>query len=82
MRRLLLGLIGFYRRWLSPLAGTHCRYEPSCSHYAEEAIALHGAFAGTLLTVARLLRCHPWCAGGHDPVPEERLVWLRRRSGG
>lgn len=82
MRRLLLALLRFYRRWISPLTGHRCRYEPSCSCYAEGAITLHGAWLGTVLAVARLLRCHPWCAGGYDPVPEERFVWWWRHSGG
>ena len=82
MRRLLLSLIAFYRRWISPATGTRCRFEPTCARYAEEAIILHGVIVGSLLTVARLLRCHPLCRGGHDPVPEERFVWPGRRSSG
>jgi putative membrane protein insertion efficiency factor len=80
MRRLLLALVAFYRRWLSPVTGTRCRYTPSCSQYAEEAIVRHGALVGALLAVARILRCHPWCAGGYDPVPEERFVWWGRHG--
>ncbi len=68
-RQLLIGLVRAYRFFLSPWLGTSCRFEPSCSAYALQALAQHGAAAGTYLTAARLLRCHPFCAGGHDPVP-------------
>jgi putative membrane protein insertion efficiency factor len=54
---------------LSPLLGGHCRYEPSCSRYAEEAIERHGAAVGLRLACSRLLRCHPFRPGGYDPVP-------------
>jgi putative membrane protein insertion efficiency factor len=65
----LIALVRFYRFFLSPWLGSACRFEPTCSRYALEALERHGAVAGTLLTGHRLLRCHPWCAGGHDPVP-------------
>jgi putative membrane protein insertion efficiency factor len=65
---LLLG-VEAYRVTLSPLLGGHCRYEPSCSRYAEEAIERHGAAAGMRLALGRLLRCHPFRPGGFDPVP-------------
>lgn len=68
-RRLLVGLVRAYRLLLSPWLGSACRFEPTCSAYALEALDRHGAAAGSLLTVARLARCHPWCAGGPDPVP-------------
>ena len=71
MRRLLMALVRGYRLLLSPWLGSACRFEPTCSAYSLQALEKHGAAAGTYLTVARLLRCHPWCAGGHDPVPEE-----------
>jgi putative membrane protein insertion efficiency factor len=67
-RVLTLG-IRSYQRVLSPLLGPQCRYYPSCSNYALDAIALHGAGKGLLLCAARIARCHPFCAGGHDPVP-------------
>jgi hypothetical protein len=60
-----------YRLLLSPWLGSACRFEPTCSAYALEALQRHGAAAGAYLTTARLLRCHPWCAGGHDPVPAQ-----------
>ena len=65
----LLLLIDVYRVTLAPLVGGFCRYEPSCSRYAEEAVSRHGARRGMALTLRRLLRCHPLRAGGYDPVP-------------
>ena len=67
--RLLLLLIEAYRVGLSPLLGGHCRFWPSCSAYAGEAIRKHGARRGALLAARRVLRCHPFHAGGIDPVP-------------
>ncbi|MFM2049734.1 MAG: hypothetical protein RL682_225 [Pseudomonadota bacterium] len=69
IRAALMGLVKVYRLLLSPWLGSACRFEPSCSLYSLQALALHGAVAGSYLTVARLARCHPWCAGGCDPVP-------------
>lgn len=65
---LFLLFIRLYRITLSPFVGQHCRFEPSCSHYAEDAIHEHGPIKGFLLTTHRLCRCHPWCEGGYDPV--------------
>ena len=65
----LLGIIGFYRRVISPLFGPHCRFAPSCSAYAAEAIETHGALRGGWMAVKRVARCHPWSAGGVDRVP-------------
>jgi len=59
-----------YRLLLSPSLGSACRFEPTCSQYALQALQQHGAAWGSYLTVARLVRCQPWCAGGHDPVPQ------------
>jgi putative membrane protein insertion efficiency factor len=67
--RVLLLLVDAYRVVLSPLLGGHCRFWPTCSAYAEEAIRRHGALRGARLAVGRLLRCHPFHAGGIDPVP-------------
>lgn len=72
MRRLLIALIGVYRYLISPLLGNNCRFYPSCSDYAQQAIQRHGACYGTFLAVRRLLRCHPWHPGGVDLVPECR----------
>ncbi len=63
------GLIRVYQRFLSPLLPPSCRFYPSCSHYAAQAIEQHGAGAGTVLALRRLARCHPWHPGGVDPVP-------------
>lgn len=71
MQRLLMGLVRAYRLLLSPSMGSACRFEPTCSAYSLQALERHGAAWGSCLTLARLARCHPWCAGGHDPVPEQ-----------
>jgi len=67
--RLLVALIRAYRYLLAPWWGNQCRYSPTCSVYAEEAIARHGLWSGTWLATCRVGRCHPWHAGGFDPVP-------------
>lgn len=71
MRGLLIGLVKGYRLLLRPWLGNACRFEPSCSVYAIEALERHGALAGGYLVLRRLGRCHPLCAGGHDPVPRD-----------
>jgi len=75
VRGLLLALIGAYRRWISPLLGERCRFAPSCSAYAQQALVAHGAARGSWLAVRRLARCHPFHPGGHDPVPPVRPLW-------
>jgi uncharacterized protein len=72
MKYVLIDLLKAYRAVISPLYGDVCRYYPSCSAYALEAVTTHGAVRGSVLTVRRLLRCHPWAAGGLDPVPPAR----------
>lgn len=72
MQSLLLFLIRGYRLVLSPWLGNQCRFYPSCSAYAEEAVRTHGAWKGSYLTIARLGKCHPWHLGGHDPVPARK----------
>ena len=67
--RPFIGLIWAYRATLSPLLGRQCRYHPTCSVYGLEAYRVHGAWRGTILTARRILRCHPFAAGGYDPVP-------------
>jgi len=69
LRKILSLFIRGYRYGLSPLLGMHCRFDPSCSAYALDSIERHGAARGTWLALKRLARCHPWHAGGHDPVP-------------
>jgi len=69
MKSLLLGLIRAYRLVLSPWWGRQCRFTPSCSEYAFEAVERHGALDGSWIALRRLGRCHPWCPGGFDPVP-------------
>jgi len=69
IRRLLVKMIRYYQRTISPQTGASCRYLPTCSQYAVEAIETHGAYKGTLLAVWRILRCNPFSKGGYDPVP-------------
>lgn len=69
MKAFLLLLIRAYRLLLSPWLGGACRFEPTCSVYAQQAISLHGAARGGYLSLHRLCRCQPWCQGGLDPVP-------------
>ncbi len=69
MKLILLALLGTYRRVISPLLPPACRFYPTCSAYAEEAVRRYGAARGCLLAVRRLGRCHPRCDGGIDPVP-------------
>lgn len=69
MKWLLIGLLRAYRFAISPLYGQVCRYYPTCSAYALEAVETHGAMRGSWLAMRRLLRCHPWAAGGVDHVP-------------
>lgn len=66
----LVGLVRAYRLLLSPWLGSSCRFEPTCSAYALQALTQHGGLTGARLSAGRLLRCQPWCAGGHDPVPD------------
>ncbi len=69
MKSLLLLLLKAYKLGISPFLGQHCRFHPSCSDYARDAITTHGALRGSLLAGRRLCKCHPWHAGGIDPVP-------------
>jgi putative membrane protein insertion efficiency factor len=68
--RALMTAVRGYRLLLSPWLGNACRFEPTCSRYSLAALEKHGALAGSYLTVHRILRCQPWCDGGHDPVPD------------
>jgi hypothetical protein len=67
--RLVIALLGVYRRWISPMFLPHCRFQPSCSAFAVEALRVHGLLRGTGLAAWRLLKCAPWHPGGLDPVP-------------
>ena len=78
IQQLFIGIVKGYRLLLSPWLGSACRFEPTCSAYALDALKQHGAGVGTYLTLKRLGRCHPWCDGGHDPVPEQAPHWLSR----
>ena len=73
MGRLVILFVRVYQYLISPVLGPHCRFYPSCSHYAVEAIERHGLLRGVLLAVRRLSRCHPWHPGGVDPVPPKHL---------
>lgn len=71
MKHLFIWLIQLYRRYISPLKPSCCRFTPTCSAYALEAFTKRGFFCGLILTTGRLLRCNPFCKGGYDPVPEK-----------
>jgi putative membrane protein insertion efficiency factor len=75
--RFAIAAIRAYQRLLSPLTGNRCRFLPTCTEYTREAILRFGALRGSWLGARRILRCHPLCAGGYDPVPE-RFTWRRR----
>ncbi|MBQ6815631.1 MAG: membrane protein insertion efficiency factor YidD [Clostridia bacterium] len=72
MGKFLIFLINIYKKFISPLKKPCCRFIPSCSSYAVEAIKVHGALYGTILSVWRILRCNPFCRGGYDPVPKKK----------
>ena len=80
MSWLLIRLIRGYRFAISPLYGQVCRYHPSCSAYALEAVTVHGALRGTWLAGRRVLACHPWAPGGYDPVPPKGTLAVRDRG--
>jgi putative membrane protein insertion efficiency factor len=69
VKYLLIGFLRAYRALISPMYGQVCRYHPSCSAYALEAVTVHGSLRGSWLAARRVGRCHPWAAGGYDPVP-------------
>jgi uncharacterized protein len=78
MQALLMACVRAYRFFLSPWLGSGCRFEPTCSAYALEALQKHGAGVGSCLIVHRLFRCGPWCAGGCDPVPQDKPRFFTR----
>ena len=69
MKKILIFIVKAYKKIISPIKPPCCRFYPSCSQYAIEALQIHGAFKGTLLSVKRIARCNPFCKGGEDPVP-------------
>jgi uncharacterized protein len=69
MRSVIIGIIRFYQRFISPVLGSSCRYLPSCSQYTLEAVEKYGALQGGWMGIKRIARCHPWRPGGYDPVP-------------
>ena len=80
MTRILIWLIRGYRFAISPLYGQVCRYHPSCSAYALEAVTVHGGLRGSWLAARRILACHPWAAGGYDPVPPPGVLTVHDRG--
>ncbi len=72
MKKILLSLIKFYQKAISPLTPPTCRFHPTCSHYGFEAIEKHGALKGSWLAIRRISKCHPFHEGGFDPVPEKK----------
>ena len=79
--RIAILMLECYKRWLSPLLGSRCRFHPSCSDYTRVAIARFGTLRGGWLGIRRILRCQPLCEGGIDPVPEHFAWWPRRTKG-
>lgn len=80
MRRILMLPVRFYRAFLSPLKPRCCRFEPTCSEYALVALREHGSLRGCWLTLRRILRCHPFCEAGYDPVPQRHDADQRARN--
>lgn len=70
MKRLFIAIIHSYQKWISPLFPPSCRYQPTCSTYMIHALEKHGVLKGSVMGIARILRCHPWVPGGKDPVPD------------
>jgi putative membrane protein insertion efficiency factor len=79
---MLIGLLKGYRFAISPLYGQVCKYHPTCSAYALEAVTIHGSIKGSWLTVRRIASCHPWAAGGYDPVPGSQSQASQHDHGG
>ncbi len=80
VRHVLAGCVRAYQLTLRGVIGSHCRFEPSCSHYAIEALHTHGAVRGSALAARRVLRCHPWNPGGYDPVPASPTPHMTERT--
>ncbi len=77
MKTIMLAAVRFYRSWISPALPGSCRFAPTCSTYAHQALERHGAWRGALMTARRLLSCHPFHPGGYDPVPEKTVSEYR-----
>ncbi|WP_320668514.1 membrane protein insertion efficiency factor YidD [Patulibacter defluvii] len=80
LRELFLTPVKAYQRFISPALPRSCKYEPTCSHYAVDAVRSHGIARGTILAGWRILRCNPWSHGGYDPVSAQRLFRSRRSA--
>ena len=80
MKRVLIWLISFYRKYLSPLKSTKCPYFPSCSQYGLEAVQKYGAIKGGLISIWRILRCNPFSKGGYDPVPSMKITMKTKKE--
>jgi putative membrane protein insertion efficiency factor len=78
MKKLLLALIRFYQRYITPHTPGCCRFRPTCSQYARVAIERFGAWRGGWMAIKRILRCNPFCKGGYDPVPEAEPTYIRK----
>ncbi len=81
MKVVMLAAVRVYRRWISPALPGSCRFAPTCSAYAQQALEHHGAWKGALLTAVRLLKCHPFHPGGYDPIPDQLRETANRRMG-
>ena len=79
LKKILIYPIRFYKKFISPHLGHHCRYWPTCSSYMIEAIETHGALKGLLLGTYRIIRCNPWSQGGYDPVPPKGM-WTNKKQ--
>jgi putative membrane protein insertion efficiency factor len=72
MKKMLLLIIRFYQYFISPMLGGNCRFHPTCSDYAKDAIVIHGSFKGSCMALYRIVRCQPFCSGGFDPVVNKK----------
>jgi len=79
MKKLIILIIKFYRRYISPMKRTKCPYYPSCSEYGLEAVEIHGSIKGSMLAMWRICRCNPFSKGGYDPVPNKEKIFLYRK---
>jgi len=80
MSKIFILIIKFYKYFISPLLGGNCRFTPTCSEYAIEAIQIHGVIKGTWLGFKRIMRCNPFCKHGHDPVPKNKSTYTNSEN--